>query len=456
MCSEFLRGETSQVRDAYGASNTQFAGEEMEKVCVVGLGYVGLPTAAMLATHGFHTIGVDIDREVVENVLSGDHISGDEELVVLVRRALREGHFEVTSEMPAADFFLIAVPTPVLDDKTPELNYVEAAASSIGAKLQSGNTVVVESTLPPGATGGTIRKILERSSGMTAGQDFHLAYCPERALPGAILREITQNDRVIGGIDRDSAEKAAQLYRRFVTGKLDLTDLTTAEVIKLAENAFRDAGVALTNQLSDICTHLGVNVWEVTKRANQHPRVHYLQPGPGVGGHCVPVDPWFLIHAAPEHSQLFKLCREVNDRRPHQVVAETLSLLRGVDGPRVALLGLAYKADIGDTRESPALAVMELLLSSGVTVCAYDPHVSNIEHQASSLEEAAEGAHAIIILTGHTVFKGLEPARIGRVMREKRVLDTQFSVDLTAWRAAGFEAVRMGEPRNRQTLQYSS
>src|SRR5207244_621844 len=287
--------------------------------CVLGLGYVGLPTASMLATRGFHVYGLDVDEGVVRELAGGrTHIS-EPDLDTLVQAAVQSGNLRCGTEPAPADVFVIAVPTPVREDRTADLDAVAAAARSVASVLKRGDLVILESTVPPGTTTGLLRHVLERS-GLRAGTDFLLAHCPERVLPGNLLVELIANDRIIGGLDAASAKAAADVYRTFATGELIETDATTAELVKLMENTHRDVNIALANEFALIAERVGVDVWNAIKLAGRHPRVRFLRPGPGVGGHCIAVDPWFVVQAAPELARLIATAREVNDGMPAHVV----------------------------------------------------------------------------------------------------------------------------------------
>src|SRR2546422_7882751 len=320
----------------------------MSRVVVLGLGYIGLPTAATLALHGWEVHGVDVRAELVESLKQGNVPVRERDLSAIVRDALGGGDLQVSTKPENGDYFVLCVPTP-LKDRQADLSYLRKASATVAGVLRRGNTVIVESTVPPGTTTQIVRPILEKS-GLEAGKDFHVAYCPERVMPGSILREIVENDRIIGGFDPESAEEAASIYRSFVRGKLFLTDATTAEFVKLVENAYRDVNVAFANEIAKLAEVHGVDVWEVISLANHHPRVRVLQPGPGVGGHCIAVDPWFIVAAAPEQARLIRTAREVNDGKPAYVLANIQSAIAGAKAagvrPTVGLLGLAFKPDV--------------------------------------------------------------------------------------------------------------
>src|SRR2546425_1217373 len=327
----------------------------MSRVVVLGLGYIGLPTAATLALHGWEVHGVDVRAELVESLKQGNVPVRERDLSAIVRDALGGGDLQVSTKPENGDYFVLCVPTP-LKDRQADLSYLRKASATVAGVLRRGNTVIVESTVPPGTTTQIVRPILEKS-GLEAGKDFHLAYCPERVMPGNILREIVENDRIIGGIDEASAQKVQALYSSFVRGEIHLTDLNTAEFVKLAENAFRDVNVAFANELSDLAEAHGVDVWKAIDLANRHPRVNILRPGPGVGGHCIPVDPLFLLTPRVT-ARMIPSARDTNDERADMVIRKASALLRGVKRPKVAVLGVAFKGNADDVRESPAIEVI--------------------------------------------------------------------------------------------------
>ncbi|RPI78191.1 MAG: nucleotide sugar dehydrogenase, partial [Chloroflexi bacterium] len=333
-------------------------------------------------------------------------------------------------------------------------------AESIVPCLRKGNLVVLESTSPPRTTVDVVAPILE-SSGLRAGQDFHLAYTPERVLPGQILRELIENARVIGGIDRSSAEAGCDLYNLFVRGDIILTDATTAEMVKLMENTSRDVNIAIANEFSRLADRFGVDIWEAIELANRHPRVNILRPGPGVGGHCISVDPWFFVGAAPDISQLIKTARIVNDAQPQFVVdlfKRAFHLPDEMDdhvleGKRVGLLGLSYKSDVDDLRESPAVEVAHLLQKEGAIVTAYEPlrttaQLSGLQ-TVLTLEEALKGADIIGIMVAHTPFKELTPERVTALTSARKVVDTVNIWNRETWEPAGFQVIRLGDGKNR-------
>jgi UDP-N-acetyl-D-mannosaminuronic acid dehydrogenase len=420
----------------------------MKKICVLGLGYIGLPTAAMFATHGFQVVGVDVNAQVVETLNNGEVHIHEPGLKTLVQAALKSGNLRVVCQPEPADAFIIAVPTPITADKRADLRYVEAAARAIVPHLRSGNLVILESTVPPGTTRGVLAPILGES-GLHPQGDLLTAHSPERVLPGRILAELVGNDRVIGGLTPEAAEAARALYASFVQGEIHLTDTTTAEMVKLMENTYRDVNIALANEFALVAEAVGVNVWQAIKIANRHPRVNILKPGPGVGGHCIAVDPWFLVQAAPGPAQLIAAARRLNDRMPQHVADQVRTILTGVEKPQIAALGLAYKADVDDARESPAIAVIRWLQATGCQVRAYDPRVKNghTVGEVDSITAAAEGADCLLILTDHREFKVLTPATVGDMMRRKVLIDTRNALPHADWQATGFEVHILGNGR---------
>lgn len=413
---------------------------KFDKICILGLGYIGLPTASMFAVHGVKVIGVDVNPHVVKTLRLGEaHINNEPGLHEVVRRAIESGCLFAQETPELADAFVIAVPTPIRHDKTADMGMVTAAAHMIAPHLRPGNLVILESTSPPRTTIDLVKPILE-TSGLKAGQDFLLAYSPERVLPGQILREIVENARVIGGIDPASAEAGCDLYSIFVRGDIMLTDATTAEMVKLMENTFRDVNIALANEFALVAECIGVNVWEAIDLANRHPRVKILRPGPGVGGHCIAVDPWFLAEAAPSVTPLIRRAREVNDGMPARVVNQVCRALNlnGASvqaGLRIACLGLAYKADVDDARESPAVEVVNLLRQVGFEPRSYDPYVvmGSVDGQVDTLDAALDGAKAVVILTDHRVFKNI-PREVLVGAYARPVIDPRNVLDLNVTR----------------------
>lgn len=419
----------------------------IETLCVLGLGYIGLPTASTFATHGLKVVGVDVNQRVVDILRNGEVHLHEPGLRTLVQAAFGSGNLSVSETPEPADAFIIAVPTPITEDKRADLRYVREAAESIVPYLRPGNLVVLESTSPPGTTANFLAPILS-DSGLRAGEDFHLAYSPERVLPGRILQELLENARVIGGLTPESARAGRDLYALFVRGEIHLTDATTAEMVKLMENTFRDVNIALANEFARLGEHFGVDIWQAIELANLHPRVSILRPGPGVGGHCISVDPWFLVEAAGDRAALIRQARLVNDSQPAYVVERLAAALGGLAGREVAALGLAYKADVDDLRESPAIEVVRHIVDRGARVRTFEPYSPGAEvpgaHLAASLEEALQGAEAVVLLVDHQDFRSLEPAWAAGLMKGSTALDTRGVWSVEAWGASGFRLLTLG------------
>ncbi len=420
---------------------------DFRTICVMGLGYIGLPTASTFATHGIHVTGVDVNPQIVSTLQNGELHIYEPGLRTLVQAALRSGNLVIRQEPEPSDAFIIAVPTPFLSDKRADMRFVVSATEAIVPHLRAGNLIVLESTSPPRTTMDLVVPILERS-GLKAGQDFRVAYSPERVLPGQILRELIENARVIGGIDRASAEAGRDLYATFVQGDIILTDATTAEMVKLMENTYRDVNIAIANEFSRLADRFGVNVWEAIGIANRHPRVRILSPGPGVGGHCISVDPWFLVEAAPDLTPLIRTARQVNDAQPAFVVDMVRCALGVLAGKKVAALGLSYKPDVDDLRESPAIEVAHLLASAGADVLAYEPNKPDASipglRLAPTLAEAIHEADALLLLVGHTPLRSLDPVVVAQLTPARVAIDAVNGWSKPDWQALGFRLFRLG------------
>lgn len=413
------------------------------KVCVLGLGYIGLPTAAMLAVGGHCVVGYDISERVRSALEDGDPMIAEEGVRSVVGRALATGRFSTSARVIEADAYIICVPTPTVDHR-PDLRAVGAAAAAIAEVALPESLIILESTVPPGTTDRVLPAAL-----CSVGKDpnvFGIVHCPERVIPGAIVEELRGNDRIIGGRRPGDAEKAAALYRSFVSGRMHCTDCTTAEFVKVVENTYRDVNIAFANELALLAEELDVDAWETIRLANNHPRVNILTPGPGVGGHCIPVDPHFLSNANPFVTELIQAARRINERMPHVVVRRVMEhVAPGVTGRKIALLGAAYKADVDDARESPTVRVDELLREHGFNVRIYDPHVTSFARPlASTIEEAVEDAEAIVMMVGHKAFRDLNPHSVARRMRGCVLIDTRSSGDAARWQAAGFRTYVLG------------
>ena len=422
---------------------------KFKKLCVLGLGYIGLPTASTFATHGVEVVGVDVNEKIIATLQSGGLHIHEPGLGELVHAALETGLLRVALSPEPADAFIIAVPTPFYDsDKRADMRAVKSAAEAITPHLQKGNLVVLESTSPPRTTVDLIIPILEKS-GLKAGVDFYLAYSPERVLPGQILRELIENARVVGGITPESADAGYDLYRIFVKGEIIKTNATTAEMVKLMENTYRDVNIAIANEFSRLADNFGVDVWEAISLANLHPRVEILRPGPGVGGHCISVDPWFLVEAAPEITPFIRTAREVNDAQPKFVVSLVERALGLLKDKKIAALGLAYKPDVDDLRESPAVEVVHLLQDAGATVKAFEPFAPNAIlpniNTVSTLEGVLEDVDAVLLLVAHSQFKALDIMEVAKMTSGRVAIDTVNALDAKKWKKAGFNILRLGD-----------
>ena len=362
-----------------------------DTVSIIGLGYIGLPTAAVLASRKIKVIGIDVQSSVVETINRGEIHIIEPDLDMVVKAAVNQGYLRAGTVPEPADAFLIAVPTPFKEDHEPDLSYIQAAAGSIAPVLRSGNLVILESTSPVGATEQMAEWLAQARPDLSfpqqAGEqaDIRIAHCPERVLPGHVLTELVRNDRVIGGMTPACSAAASDLYRQFVDAECLITDVRTAEICKLTENSFRDVNIAFANELSMICDKFGVNVWELIRLANHHPRVDILQPGPGVGGHCIAVDPWFIVAQNPEESRLIRTAREVNDYKPDFVVSKIQEVAADRATNKILCLGASFKPNIDDLRESPALEVAAKLADSGLDVAIIEP---NIEQESRSLSDS--------------------------------------------------------------------
>ncbi len=412
-----------------------------DSICVVGLGYIGLPTAAMFASRRLRVVGVDVNQAVIDTINRGEIHIVEPELDMLVRGAVTEGTLRATNKPEPADAFMIAVPTPFKGQHEPDLSYVMAAVESIAPVLERGNLVILESTSPVGTTEALIARLKELrpdlkfpSVGASESCDVCVAYCAERVLPGRVVHELVENARVIGGMTEQCSQRAVALYRTFVHGELLVTDTRTAEMCKLTENSFRDVNIAFANELSVICDRLGINVWELIRVANHHPRVNILQPGCGVGGHCIAVDPWFIVNKTPDAARLIRTARETNDSKPEWVVGKVHAAVarhreRTGKAPKVACFGLAFKPNIDDLRESPALGIVETLGATlDTAVVAVEPNISELPERLGSvgvvkqhLEAALAEADVAVLLVDHDEFKSVDKSRL----RGMSVIDTR-------------------------------
>ena len=410
------------------------------KICVLGLGYIGLPTASILAVNGFWVTGVDTNPDVVDIVNQGGVHIYEPGLETMVKAATKSGHLLARTKPEPSDVFIIAVPTPIDENKHADLNAVSDASESIVPYLREGNLVILESTVPPGTSQEIVVPILGRS-GLNAGTEFHVVHAPERVLPGQIMRELVENDRILGGSNQKAAERARELYNKFVSGNIYLTDSTTAELVKLVENTYRDVNIALANEIARISARLKTNVWEVIDLANKHPRVNVLQPGPGVGGHCIPVDPWFIVESVPEQARLIKLARITNDEMPAYISESIMVMLNGIDEPVVTVLGVAYKPNVDDDRESPSYKVITQLEESGCSVRVHDPYVL----PQIFLEEVIQGSDCIAWLVDHQEYQDLDPKILTPIMRTKNLYIAKNLSSEQPWIEAGFTIKQLGK-----------
>lgn len=409
----------------------------INRVAVIGLGYIGLPTAAILATNGIDVTGVDVSQRTVDAVNAGEVPFVEPDLGVHVSGAVSQGHLRATTETPSAEAYIVAVPTPFKSDRSADLSYIEAAARGIAPQLQGGELLILESTSPPGATEYMANYILNLRpdlslDGSGSRPAILVAHCPERVLPGRVMIELVTNDRIVGGMTVEAAEAAKNLYAVFCQGEILTTDAVTAEMAKLVENSYRDVNIAFANELSVISDKLGIDVWELIRLANHHPRVNILQPGPGVGGHCIAVDPWFIVAAAPEESRLIRTAREVNDSKPEWVIEQAKSALAALpESAELSVLGLAFKANIDDLRESPAIEIAAQLADSlpDRRLNVAEPHIEalpvklanrrNIEFL--SVEESIQRSDVVLVLVDHDAVKEVSP----ELLDGKALIDTR-------------------------------
>jgi UDP-N-acetyl-D-mannosaminuronic acid dehydrogenase len=433
---------------------------KFEKVCILGLGYIGLPTACMFATNGVKVLGVDTNPRVIETLQEGRLHIHEPGLGEVMEQALKSGNLSVATSPEPAEAFIIAVPTPFHEHEFGEYNgqrykkadmgAVTAAARAVAPHLREGSLVVLESTSPPRTTVDLLVPILE-GSGLKAGVDFHVAYTPERVLPGQILRELVENARVIGGLTPESAQAGHDLYVNFVRGEIHLTDATTAEMVKLMENTYRDVNIAIANEFSRLAERFGVDVWEAINLSSLHPRVKILRPGPGVGGHCISVDPWFFADSAPDLSSLIMSARQVNDSQPAFAVELVKKALGDLAGKKIAALGLAFKPEVDDLRESPAVEVIHLLAKEGAQVKAFEPFKPEAALpgvvSVASLEQALAEAEAVLLLVNHSEFHKITPAQLKALSPARVLIDTVNGWAGQDWAAAGFHLFRLGVGR---------
>jgi len=402
------------------------------EIAVVGLGYIGLPTAVMFANSGFNVIGYEIRREVVEKISSGTAHIVEPEINELLQKAIKSGRLKVTSDpedIKGKDIYIICVQTPLREDKTPNLEYLKSAVKTVAKAMKKGSLVIIESTVPP-LTTVRMAELIENLTGFKAGRDFYMVHAPERVMPGRIFKELVYNSRILGGITKESADLAEILYRAFVKGQIFKTDSITSEMVKLMENTFRDVNIALANEFAFLAHQYGINVFEAIELANTHPRVKIHVPGIGVGGHCLPKDPYLLLSSAKEDFGLIEKAREINESMPLMAKDLLFDAFKMINLPPeeavVTVLGLAYKGNSDDTRNSPAYAFIEVIKDDVKEVRSYDPYVDGTH---KTLEEAVKGSDAIVIATDHSQFKWLNWEELRKLMRNKIIVDGRHVID---------------------------
>lgn len=390
------------------------------KICIVGQGYIGLPTAALFTRSDCEVVGVDVNEEIIDNLNKGKIHIEEPGIAEIIKNAIDNNRYHASLTPEKADAFIITVPTPyIADNYSCDLSYVVEACNEILPFIEKGNTVIVESTIAPMSTDDVIKPIFEKS-GYTIGKDLYLAHCPERVLPGKIIEELIHNDRIIGGITPECSKKASEVYGQFVEGELMLTEAKTAELSKCMENTYRDVNIALANELAKICAEIGVNALDVIKMANKHPRVNLHSPGPGVGGHCLAIDPYFIYAKAPETAKIIKLARDTNNSMP-QFVYENVCKI--IPEGKISIFGVSYKGNTGDDRESPAYEIIALLENKGYEIAIYEPHIER--ENFVDFNEAIEGSNLILILADHNEFKEMDYESIKDKMETPIIFDTK-------------------------------
>ncbi|NHJ48130.1 MAG: nucleotide sugar dehydrogenase [Asgard group archaeon] len=420
------------------------------KICILGLGYIGLPTSLLFATSGHQVLGIDINPKVVKSLNDGKLHFEEKGMQKLFEKTIKDKTFRASEKVEPSDVFIVCVQTPL--DKSynvSDLNYVKTACEMVYPHLKKGNLVIIESTISPGSSETLFRKVLEKS-GLKVEQDFHLIHCPERAIPGNTVFEMINNHRIVGGMSKKGLAKAKELYQSFVPeDKITLTDIRTAEIVKLMENTYRDLNIALANEFAMISEDLGIDVWDAIKLANYHPRVNIHKPGPGVGGHCLAIDPWFLTEQS-FNAQLIQQARSVNDSMPTYTLLLTKKLLDSDAAfPTITILGVAYKGNVDDARETPALKFIHLAEKQGYLIKIHDPHVIEFHgRELLSLDEAVKDSDCIVVITDHDAFKEINPEKIGKMMKHKKVLDARNILDHKSWEKAGFEIKVLGKNPN--------
>jgi UDP-N-acetyl-D-mannosaminuronic acid dehydrogenase len=406
------------------------------KISVLGLGYIGLPTSLLLANAGYDVIGIDVNSKIIEKLNNGALPFEEPGLDDLFEKT--KNKFKVSNKLETSDVYIIAVPTPLDKNlKIANLSYVKEAADTISKVLKPGQLVILESTVPPGTSDNIVIPTLR----MICPSGFYYSHCPERAIPGKTIHEMITNDRIIGAINNEGYNKTKDIYSTFVKGNIYESDVKTSEFIKLMENTFRDINIALANEFSLIAEELGINIWDAIKLANHHPRVNILKPGPGVGGHCLAIDPLFLVGKS-DHSRIIKLAREINDFMSFHVVKLAINMTKEIHRPVISILGLSYKGNVDDTRESPSLKIVKVFESEGIQVKIHDPFVNNYEGNESDVNSAVKDSDCIILVTDHEVFKEINPFSLQ--VRSKNLIDTRNILDHKLWKDAGYNIKILG------------
>ncbi|PIC56135.1 UDP-N-acetyl-D-mannosamine dehydrogenase [Sporosarcina sp. P12(2017)] len=426
-----------------------------KKLCVVGLGYIGLPTAVMFANSGLQVHGVDRNERVVQLINNKQLHIEENGLQERLEKAVDAGHFQASTTPVEADVYIIAVPSPINPDNTANLEFIRAATASIVPFVKKGALVILESTVPPKTVENIMLPEL-RKTDLIIGEELFVSHSPERVIPGKIFEELVNNDRIVGGINAKSAEMTKDLYEVFVKGTIHLTDATTAELVKVMENTYRDVNIAFANELAKIAEGIDVDIWEAIKFANFHPRVNIHTPGPGVGGHCIAVDPWFLVELAPEKADIIKKARLTNDGMPMYTAKRAQHLLQeyNIENGKVAVLGLAFKGNVDDMRESPSTKVIDSLQQLGLDVVSFDPHIKELQHstQVATLEEAIGTADLLLLTTDHDQFKELNPADLQTKQPRPIMLDTKNALDADAWEQAEYRFFKLGDGKKEGQL----
>lgn len=395
----------------------------MKTICMIGLGYVGLPTAAMFASKGHKVIGYDLNKKVVDALNNGEVIIEEPGLLEIVKKSVSEGNLSAVTTCPSnCDVYIIAVPTPINEDKTSDMSYVEDATRAIVPHLKKGCVVILESTSPPRTVEDLILPIL-KETGLVLGEELLIAHSPERILPGKVIEELRTNSRIVGGINKKSSLEVKKIYESIVEGEIFITTSTTAEMCKVMENTFRDVNIALANELAKISEELGVNAFEVIQLANHHPRVNILSPGPGVGGHCIALDPWFLVEKS-KNAKLIKQARIINDSMPKFVFDKIKNILGEFNGQTISIFGVTYKPNIDDIRESPIIHLLEMLKKENLNVKVCDPHAKQI-YNNFDIYEAVKESSLMVLGVNHNEFKNIDFSKISGILKEKNILDTR-------------------------------